>query len=166
MPSSFIEAFHGSGEENERRATWLFKEAKIGERISRSVSGQLDEGNVLGYPQCCTRAYAADRVTLVETVYNQILDRYHAKTEEEAVKILLTDPPLRVPRTRIRESFEKFPFVSHVACSDCIEGRSGESSRLNRELRNLAGEAGLKDRVVGTMTDFLASELPRAVKNS
>ncbi len=164
VPVSFIEAFHGGGTDNDRRATWLFKEAKTSERISSAASGELDEGYVLGYPECCRKAHAEDRATLVETVYNQIIDRYHAKTEEEAVRILLTDPPFRVPKIRVRQSFEKFPFISHVACSECIQGKSEESSGLNRRLRGLGAEVGLKDRVIETMTDFLANESARVLR--
>jgi hypothetical protein len=135
----------------------LYKEAKTPERISRSVAGQLDEGHVLGYPECCVRANEEDRATLVETIYNHIIEQYHAKTEQEAVKILLTDPPFPAPKIRVRESFEKFPFVSHVACHDCLQGKIEKSSHLNQKLRKLAAEAGLKDRIIDIVTDFLAS---------
>lgn len=164
VPMSFIEAYHGAVEEKEKRAAWLFRQTETSERISRSVAGQLDEGYVLGYPECCVRAYGEDRAMLVETVYRYIVDRHHAKTEEEAVKVLLTDPPFPAPKSRVHESFEKFPFISHVACSDCIEGESEKSSKLNQELRRLATEAGLKGRIVESMTDLLATGLTRVFK--
>jgi len=163
VPPSFIDAFHGGGSDKEKRAVWLFKEAGTSERISRAVSGQLDEGSVLGYPDCCTKEYEEERAKLVETVYQQIVERYQAKTDEEAVKILLTDPPFRVQKTLVRESFGRFPYISHIACSACISGRSAESSRLNRELRKLSEEVGLKERVIGAMTDLLAGESARLV---
>jgi hypothetical protein len=164
VPLSFVSAFHEVGEYKDKRAVWLYKEPKTSQKISQSVSGQLDEGYVLGYPKCCIRAYGDDRAILVETVYNHIIDHYHAKTAQEAVRILLTDPPFPAPKTRVRESFEKFPFTSHVACSYCLQGKSEESSKLNQELRKLAAQAGLKERVIESVTDLLASGLASVVK--
>lgn len=164
VPMSFIKAYHGAVEDKEKRTAWLFRQTETSERISHSISGQLDEGYVLGYPECCIRAYGEDRAMLVETVYNYVVDRYHPKTEEDAVKVLLTDPPFPAPKSRIHESFEKFPFISHVACSDCIDGRSQKSSKLNQELRKLATEVGLKGRIVESMADLLATRLTRVVK--
>lgn len=164
VPASFIKAFHGVGEYKDKRAVWLYKDARNPERISRTVSGRLDEGYVLGYPECCIQGYGEDRTILVETIYNHILNHYHLKTDLEAVKILLTDPPFPAPKIRVRESFEKFPFISHVACNNCIQGKSGESSKLNQELRKLATEAGLKGRIVESMTDLLATGLTRVFK--
>ncbi len=163
VPAGFTDVFHRLGVSLEKKAVWLYVDAGVSERISQSASGRLNEGYVLGYPECCVRGYEEDRVLLIESVYNHIVNHYQAKDEQAAVKILMTDPPFPAPKIRMRESFEKFPFISHVACPDCMEGK-GETSKLNQELRKLAAEAGLKERIVDSMTDLLATGLTRVFK--
>ncbi len=158
VPVSFVKAFHEMGEYGERRAVWLYKETKTLDGISQSVSGHSNEGYALGYPECCIRAYEEDRIMLVETTYNHIADHYHAKSEQEAVRILLTDPPVPPPKTPVRESFQKFPFISHVACYSCLRGTSEKSGKLNEVLRELATEMGLKDHIIQSITEFLERE--------
>ena len=161
VPPSFVKAFHEMGEYGDKKTVWLYKDTRILDRISQSVAGQINEGYALGYPECCIRAYEEDRITFLEATYNHIVDRYQAKNEQQAIRTLLTDPPVPPPKSPVLESFQKFPFISHVACYSCLRGTSEESGKLNEILREIATQVGLNDRIIQSITEFLQREKNR-----
>ncbi len=158
VPASFIEAFHGMGVSRERRTVWAYREGKVLEGISRSVAGRLNEGFVLGYPECCVRRYDEDRVVFLENIYNHIINRYHPDGDRAAVRILLTDPPVPPPNNPVRESFRSFPFISYIACHACLDGSSEKSGRLSSAFAQVAAQTGLDQTIRASIMKFLSGQ--------
>ena len=157
---------------------WIYSDVQVKSRISASLAGRLNEGHVLGYPQCCIRWHEKKRVLQVESVFQDIesyisrnplalMNAQRGGGEEEMYEALLCDPrgqgyhdnQDRVSAERsqhIERTYKRYPFVPHWACSSCLEGKNEETERLNRQYQELAMNVspGLAREIIRSLSNM------------
>ena len=157
VKSSFLEAFIHIYQEE---AAWIYSEARIESMISAALSGRLNEGYVLGYPECCIKWHEENRVLQVESIFQDVetyisenssalINAQRGGGEKEIYEFLLcesTPPTYHEIEDRvfvdindhIERTYRRYPFAPHWACSSCLDGQSKETERLNRQYQKLA----------------------------
>ncbi len=155
VPQLFLQRFKGI-DTKQRSVVWLVSNVVFLPEITAAAKGSTGEGNLLGYPNCCIADFERDRTRLVEELYAYLVERYETHDEKKLAEILLSDPGTPMLRTiresRVLDTLKAFPFVSHIACRNCLSGHSAESKSLNLKFRELAEEAGLRLRVEQTVS--------------
>ena len=106
-------------------ALWIYSSPEITPKIRDCISGEINEGYVLGYPKCCIEWHAEKRAIEVESAFNERMDKWEEITARHMFG-----------------TWRKYPFVSHWACSKCLNGESQETSKLNSQYRDLARQVG------------------------
>lgn len=137
---------------------WLYRDVQLEHLISASIAGDLNEGYVLGYPECCIKWHEENRVLEVESCFQDIEQyliinplalqdlRSSSKTEEQMYMRLLHLP---IPLTReelwfktvdrqILETWKRYPLAPHWACSSCLSSKSKETEKLNNQYKEFA----------------------------
>jgi hypothetical protein len=139
VENSFLGAFIGMMKEE---AVWIYSDAQIKLKISAFLAGELNEGHILGYPQCCIRWHEENRVLDVESRFEDIesyigenpsvLAQYGGK--DRAYEALLhsihggsSERVFNTIDEHITETYRRYPFVPHWACSQCLEGANKET---------------------------------------
>lgn len=110
----------------------------------------------MGYPKCCIEWHKRNRVYVVEARF-QDTEQYimrnplafhdlQVETEEQMYSALLCRP-MHLERQEavfesinehILETWSRYPFVPHWACSHCLNGKSTETERLNSQYKDVA----------------------------
>lgn len=122
VPRDFLSAYFTRGD---FEIIWIYADPKIEPEIRRCLSGELDEGYVLGYPECCIKWHEEKRVLEVESAFNQNMDEWECITDKH-----------------LFGTWEKYPFVPHWACLACLCGKNQETEKLNNQYRELARKVG------------------------
>ncbi len=128
---------------------WVYH-GKRPANIEQFTNGKMPIGIALGYPECCVKEFAES-----ETVGSRILVASMPRpprTIDEAKMLAptayaarLTDIIAAISNPTMRhymKSSKKFPFISHIACSKCIDDPDSPSSVLNSKLETLAKSLG------------------------
>jgi len=141
---------------DEIKAIWIYRDVRAEPLISKSVTGRLNDGHVFGYPACCIKWHEESRTRQVEAEFQDIqeyisenppeLMDLQSKTMEETYLALMKTPfskrhwdeVLQSVGMHVIETYERYPFVPHWACSSCLSGESRETERLNDQFRELA----------------------------
>lgn len=155
-----------------RSVMWLYSDIQVESLISRCINGELNEGSILGYPQCCIEWHARMRVPEMESCFRQIEERIRndpqmlrsvqARTELEMYRFILRhwrSPPSNY----MIETMRRYPFVPHYACPLCLSRNSKESEKFNNQYRKLA--AGLSPEFAQEIEQSTSDSL-RAVEKS
>lgn len=130
-----------------KQSIWIYSDTRVESMISQCIAGELNDGHILGYPECCVRWHEQNRAPETESCFKDIEDyltknpqAYHdirAETEEEIYKSILSHWQNPFPRYAL-ETYRRYPFVPHWACPSCLSGESEESRKLNGEYKQLA----------------------------
>lgn len=126
---------------------WIYQDIQVESMISKCIAGELNEGHILGYPECCIRWHAGNRAPDTESCFRDI-EEHIAKnpkysysiqggTEEEMYTSILLRWRTPYP-SYVSETSRSYPFVSHCACPSCLSGESKETERLNNQYKELA----------------------------
>jgi hypothetical protein len=99
------------------KVLWLATNAEDRKRLKGTSPSEEEIGRSLSYPECCVQ----DNEVRNNVLYTQPDDAM------EALK--------NVPR-----SAEKFLFVSHVACSGCLNSEESPTAMMNSQLSSLVQE--------------------------
>jgi len=118
VDSSFLDDYYNP---TDYEALWIYEDPRIERKIAESVKGKLNEGHILGYPECCIKWRAEARVLSIEAIYE-------GKGEYAQ----------RIIDEHLLNTWKRFPFVPHWACTSCLSGRSRKTKGLNNEYRELA----------------------------
>ncbi len=121
---------------------WAFREARQEEQIRSAVEGRIDSGLVLGYPRCCVefhdlgqarfdRAFATATIDAVGTDPTAV-----ERALREDLEVELEGDPGDM--RNIGRSEERFPFVQHIACDECLSSEDSPTAVLNRAYSELA----------------------------
>jgi len=116
---------------------WIYDNIEVESKIIKCLSGQLNEGYILGYPECCIRWHEGCRVIEVEETFNETrtcIKSDYKKEKEWQRKI----------DNQLFETWKKYPFVPHWACSDCLRGKSQKTEQLNNKYKELAVSIGFE----------------------
>jgi len=116
---------------------WIYGNIEVNSDIIRCISGQLNEGYILGYPKCCIKWHEGCRVIEVEETFNELVGCTHSnpnlkKKLEESID------------SHLIATWKIFPFVPHWACSDCLTNKSHETELLNKKYAELAKDLGFE----------------------
>lgn len=154
VKSSFIDAYYS---QTDFEALWVYNDPKIELHIDKCISGKLNEGYILGYPECCIKWHEDARVLEVESGFQDI-EEYIAtnplelagllvKTETEMYKAIIGMVPYtlenkekweRMTDEHLFGTWMKYPFVPHWACSSCLNRSSKKTEQLNNKYKELA----------------------------
>lgn len=158
VKSSFIDAYYT---QTDFEALWIYHDPELELNIDKCISGKLNEGNILGYPECCTKWHEEARVLEVESSFQDIekymathpleLAGFQVKTEIEMYKAIIGMVPHtlenkekweRMTDEHLFGTWMKYPFVPHWACSACLSGKNKETEELNHKYKELASSLG------------------------
>lgn len=138
-----------------RPTLWIARQAvDIPRRIRRAPDRTT--GAYLGYPQCCDAAYLEGFVSRAERLYELVRQRWPDKSDHALVETIRTDPALERGEAQrvfggfadVNDTVRKFPFVPHVACSDCLTEKSRATRAHDEYYRDLADRVGLTERIL------------------
>jgi hypothetical protein len=173
VENSFLSAFIRTLQREE--IVWIYSDAQIEPKISACLAGELNEGYVLGYPQCCIRWHEENRVLEVESKFEDI-ESYIAQTpavlaqhrkKDAAYEALMDSIEGRSSEKvfnsideHIMETYRRYPFVPHWACSQCLEGASNETERLNRQYQELVMRLSpdLASEIIHSLSKVIAAK--------
>lgn len=151
--SSFLKAYYN---QRDFEALWVYNSSVVETEINDCILGKLNEGHIFGYPECCIRWHEETRVLEVESSFEDLekhmsrnpllIQQLQIETEEEMYKSILNMPyPTKendkvweVINEHILGTYEKYPFVPHWACLDCLKGKNRETEELNEKYKELA----------------------------
>lgn len=148
---SFLKAYYHQDSET----LWIYRDAAIEERIDESIKGKMNEGCVLGYPECCMKWHMEYRTREIESVfqdvenfmvrnplvlgycqigteediYQQVLGMNYPKEENEQVWAVINH--------QLLETYRHYPYVPHWACNACLTGESKETEKCNAKYEEL-----------------------------
>lgn len=150
VPSAFFNVW---AKTNGRKGIWLYRTRYVETSIELCLKGKLNEGYILGYPECCIKWHEEMRVQDAEQHYEKVQQKLnkdplafnviYASTERELYRGLLSNLemsesfPLEVSE-HLAETNKKYPFVDHIACTQCLTGSSQKTKVLNMQLKQLA----------------------------
>lgn len=148
-----------------REQLWIARGAT---QIPRRVRNRPDRttGAHLGYPRCCDKSYREDYVRRAERLYEVIRSDAPGKADSELARIIRGDPKftdeqaadlLDLKDGRMLETQRLFPYVQHVACTDCLRGESMLSRNQNSVLEQFADRVGMRDDILRATTRLLES---------
>ena len=141
VPKYFIEDFREFSLRGRAgyRAFWVYKNNSIIDRINRSLQSERDVGILLGYPVCCVEEYVENKVKGIEIIFAALKKK--AKTREEIKRLLYANVELQIELpdwNLVDKTIMQFPFVFHVACRDCLSGKSDASMKQNKQYEEIA----------------------------
>lgn len=146
VASDFLNAFYN---QEDTDVLWIYDDPEIKQRIRRCISGELNEGYLLGYPECCIKWHEERRVLEIESAFLQNIEEFQ-----------------KIMDKHVLATYEKYPFVSHWACAACLSGRSRRTEKLNHKYRELAlsisqdFEKIVVQKVKQTLQDFKKRRSP------
>ena len=125
---------------------WLYVENSVESKILSSLNGALDEGYVLGYPDCCIKWYEEMWRKQIEVLYQYILHRYNLKDQCEIIgKLRFSNAQdfahlfLQIfTDVNLEKTVRTFPFVFHIACKNCLENSKSPTALVNKQNKRLA----------------------------
>jgi hypothetical protein len=150
VPSWFLKEYMSMSEiarQNEC-CIWLYVENNAENKILSSVHGALDEGYVLGYPDCCIKWYEEMWKKQTEVLYQYILRRYNAKDQSEIMEKLGNSNAENFAHlflqiftdVNLEKTVKTFPFVFHIACEKCLKNSKSPTALINEQNKHLASE--------------------------
>jgi hypothetical protein len=137
---------------------WAYRDPSVEVQIDKCLKGDLNEGYVLGYPECCIDWHKEQRTLEVESEFADIenfmfrnplaLNYSQIKNEEELYNqvLCMTYPREEYEKVwavidqHLMETYKRYPYVPHWACSACLEGKSKETEKLNNRYEKLSKE--------------------------
>jgi hypothetical protein len=178
VTSSFLTAY---GRACQTTAFWIYSEERIETDISATLAGKLNEGHVLGYPQCCVKWHEEKRTLQAEASFQDIelyisenpsdlMNRGYERIEEEYEALLCTCRPPTYSENEervfgeindhIERTYKTYPFAPHWACSPCLDGKNMETEKLNLLYKKLAMDVSpkLAQTVVESLEDALRTK--------
>lgn len=148
VPSWFLKEYMlvSNVERQNEHCVWLYVKNNVESKILSSLSGELDEGYLLGYPDCCIKWYEDMWRKSVEVLYHYILRRYTLKDRYEVTEAfkhskarffthlfvqMFTD-------VNLEKTVRIFPFVFHIACEKCLRNSKSPTASINNRNEHLA----------------------------
>ena len=154
---SFLKVYYN---QKHFEALWVYSDPRVEAKINKCMSGDLNEGYVLGYPECCINWHEEYRTLEVESEFQDlenhmarnpfILTDIHIETEEGLYGQVLSmsypkeenEKVWRSINRHLIETYKRYPYVPHWACSACLEGKSKETEKLNARYEELLARIG------------------------
>lgn len=129
---------------------WIYVKENIESKIMSSINGELNEGYVLNYPDCCIRWYGEMWRRQVEVLYRYIPARYATKSRYELLEALRQSKAREFTYNlfqiwtdaNLAKTVKKFPFVFHNACERCLKGLNSFTLLINEQNKHLALNLG------------------------
>ena len=128
---------------------------------------EASEGAYLGYPTCCVAAYLEKTRRRAEAFYRLAQQRNSGKRDAELAHWIRSDPVLTneeadrlLGLNAVLKSDQAFPFVPHIACPDCLSGKTAATSKQNTYFEELARQAGLRDRILHAVMELVGRPGP------
>jgi hypothetical protein len=153
VKSSFLQAYY---DQTQSETLWVYCDPLVKVKIDKCISGKLNEGYVLGYPECCIRWHEECRTLEVESEFHDLeghivrnpflVAHCQIETEADIYKYILgtaypkeeNEKIWKIINQHLIETYRVYPYVPHWACSACLEGKSKETEKLNAEYKNLS----------------------------
>jgi hypothetical protein len=137
-----FQAFMDGRERNgEWEVLWVYRDAPLTSAIDEVVHGQRRPGEVLGYPECCERAYTERALQVLEALERGYREQHGAVTTAELIECAKQDRPVSVeadPDKGLIDLIRAYPFVQFIACSPCARSKGSAAEKLNNGMRILA----------------------------
>lgn len=131
---------------------WLFNSEQVqSSQIEQACRAEIDVGLVLGYPVCCVEEHRKLRAEGICRFYRQFIKQYRPRDKAGTIRLISEDPrvdmedvrdELEILNRTVGRSFERFSFVSHIACRACLGTDSSPTRELNEQYRSVAELAG------------------------
>ena len=148
VPSWFLKEYVSVTEiarQNEH-CIWLYVENSVESKILSSLKGILDEGYLLGYPDCCIKWYEEMWRKNIEVLYHYILHKYTPKDRYEITKALKYSKAQDFAHlfiqiftdVNLERTVRIFPLVFHIACENCLEDSESPTASINNQNKHLA----------------------------
>lgn len=150
--SNFLKAWY---DQTSFEVLWAYQDPSVEVQIEKCLKGDLNEGYILGYPKCCINWHKENRTLEVESEFADIeifmarypltLNHYQIKNEEDLYKqvLCMTYPKEEYEKVweaidhQLMETYRRYPYVPHWACTACLEGKSKETEKLNNQYEKL-----------------------------
>jgi hypothetical protein len=124
------------------RLLWVFRDTNRVDEIEKAVAGECPTGILLGYPPCCVQresifhlrnqhAFAAAIIGAVGKEANAVERALLDNLQVEILAESADDP-------NILNTRERFPFVFHTACEECLSSDQSRTAELNSSYGELA----------------------------
>lgn len=152
VSSNFLKAYYS---QTCSETLWVYHDSTVEAKIEKCISGKLNEGYILGYPECCIKWHEEYRTLEVESdfqdleshitrnpfvlsscqvdseeeFYDQILRMAYPKEANEKVWVIINK--------HLLETYKKYPYVPHWSCSACLRGKSKETEILDAKYGEL-----------------------------
>jgi len=148
VPSWFLKEYMSVNkiERQNENCVWLYVDNSVESKISLSLNGDLDEGYLLGYPDCCIKWYEKMWRKNIEVLYQYISHRYAAKDRYEIIEALkyskaqvFTHLLIQIfTDANLERTVRTFPFVFHIACENCLRDSKSPTASINSQNKHLA----------------------------
>jgi hypothetical protein len=166
VPSWFLKEYLSMSEMARKNecCIWLYVKDNTENKILSSVEGELDEGYVLGYPDCCIKWYEEMWKKQTEVLYHYILRRYNTKDQYEIKEKLSNSNAenfahlfLQISTdVNLEKTVKAFPFVFHIACEECVKNPNSPTALINTNNKHLASELNrdFHERIEDTSKEY------------
>jgi hypothetical protein len=124
------------------RLLWVFRDPKKQDEVEKAVAREIHAGVLLGYPPCCV-----DRDSICQLRYQhafaEAIISAVGRDASAVERALREDLQVEVPADtfcdpNIVNTRERFPFVFHTACDECLSSDRSQSAGLNCSYEALA----------------------------
>ena len=145
VPEWFSQAFLAMSREAQSPAVlWIVLDGRYSECLHTATTDEA-VGRLLGYPECCVAAYEANHRFFFTEMYNAFRERYANSQKRILAALQNPEPWPDHPNPGMEatgRTFQKYPYVFHVACDVCLADDNSPTSRLNETYRGFASECG------------------------
>jgi hypothetical protein len=162
------------------KALWVYRNNQIDKQIKKCVQNAMSEGELLGYPKCCTRWQSQIRTRFLEEAFT-----YFIVTEKDipSDRNLLRDRAIdflygsaesypgaqmihKYVDNNLLRTIEMYPFVPHWACPACLKNESDSTAIDNAKFSIFAKKVDEKlyERIIHESKRY--AEAIRAADNS
>lgn len=124
---------------------FVFNSEEIESEIKKLVTGELQLGDILEYPQCCIQWMMDTKTESLEDCYKFFIKRYgEYNNSDEAVEFLHRnfesdiiprneDRMNKIQNNHVAKTISVYPFVFHQACDLCLKNPSSPTAKLNNK---------------------------------
>jgi len=146
FPSEIVAAleqeYEGRYPRNRKSLLWVTCDATKSSAIKNVVRNAAQVGHMLGYPVCCVEQDVAELKRDNRAIATAVMDAVGTDPEPQAILNVLRNPlPVESSlNDNLIRTDERFPFVFHAACNECLTSEESQTAALNAAYEKLAHE--------------------------
>jgi hypothetical protein len=157
---------------DENKILWVFSNAEVRGKIKEVLDGTLNAGILLCYPECCVRNERQNQARVLRAFLTAIIaavgedPRAVERALRQNLKVNIPDDVMdcsSVPRT-----IQRFPFIFHIACNECLASDTSASAALNQSYEALAynTDPALHKRILNSVKEAKGNSETRDQRES